>query len=448
MNQPAPLREQRDYRLLWSARTISITGSEVSKIVVPLTAITLLAASPFQMGLLTAAAAVPALLFGLHSGAIADRLRRYRPLMIGCELVSCAAALTVPLAWVLGVLTVPLLITVALVIGTAAVLFRAVNFPYVAALVPPDQRTAAMAGFNASYSVASVAGPGLAGVLVQVLTAPLAILVEGISFLVSAILLRTIRTPEDRQPAPSRGLWRDMTEGLRVTISRPVLRALLGAGVTINFFAMAYVAVAMLYMLHTLGIPVGLIGPLTALSGIGGILGAWGTTRLVKRHGENKVLVGSVLFFPIEILVVGLLDGPLWWKVAVLGVTGASTGAIVVAFASCMSGVIMRDTAEELHGRVNATMTFAVQGVMALGALAGGALAEVLGLRPVILLCAAGIATAVLWIWASPLRPPSPPRAVPWPRSRPGKGRSGAASVPLGSSAEADRTITKRQPLV
>ncbi|MDA0635376.1 MFS transporter [Nonomuraea sp. MCN248] len=448
MPQATPLRRQGDYRLLWSARTISITGSEVSKIVVPLTAITLLAASPFEMGLLTAAAAVPALLFGLHSGTLADRLRRYRPLMIGCELVSCAAALTVPPAWVLGLLTVPWLIAVALVIGTAAVLFRAANFPYVATLVPPDQRTAAMAGFNASYSVASVAGPGLAGVLVQVLTAPLAILVEGISFLISAILLRSIRTPEDRQPARSRGLWRDMTEGLRVSVSQPVLRALLGAGVTINFFATAYVAVVMLYMLHTLGIPQVLIGPLTALSGVGGILGAWATTRLVKRHGENRVLAGSVLFFPIEILVVGLLDGPLWWKVTVLALIGTSTGIIVVAFASCMSGVIMRDTAPELHGRVNATMTFAVQGVMALGALGGGALAEVLGLRPVILLCAAGIATATLWIWVSPLGPVSPPRPLPRLRSRLGKRRSGAAFVPLGSSAETDRTITKRQPLV
>ncbi|GAA4509976.1 MULTISPECIES: MFS transporter [Nonomuraea] len=438
MNPSVPLRRQRDYRLLWSARTISITGSEVSKLAVPLTAITLLAASPFQMGVLTAAASVPALLFGLHSGAIADRLRRHRPLMIGCELVSCAAALTVPLAWFLGVLTIPWLIAVALVIGTAAVLFRSANFPYVAALVPPDQRTAAMAGFNASYSVASVAGPGLAGVLVQVLTAPLAVLVEGISFLVSALLLRTIRTPENRQPAPSRGLWRDVVAGLRVSVTQPVLRALLGAGVTINFFAMAYVAVSMLYMLHTLGIPKGLIGLLTALGGVGGLLGAWAVTRLAERYGENKVLLGSVLFFPLEILAVGLLDGPLWWKVTVLALTGTATGGIVVAFASCMSGIILRDTAEELRGRVNATMTFAVQGVMALGGLAGGALAEVLGLRPVILVCAVGIATAILWIWASPLRSPS---------SRPPSYRQ-PDSVPLNSSTHQERQVTKRQPLV
>ncbi|MEO3804473.1 MFS transporter [Nonomuraea sp. B1E8] len=401
----APLRKQRDYRLLWTARTVSITGSEVSKLAIPLTAVTLLTASPSQMGLLTAAASVPALLFGLQSGAIADRLARHRPLMIGCELVSCAAAATVPVAWLLGVLNVAWLIIVALVIGTAGVLFRAANFPHLAAVVPAEQRTEAMAGLQASYSVASVSGPGLAGLLVQVLTAPLAVLAEALSFLASALLLRSIRTPERNEPAASRGMWRDVKEGLKVSVTHPVLRALLGAGVTINFFAMAFTAVYMLYMVNTLGIPKGLIGVLIALSGAGGLLGAWLTARLSKRYGENRVLLAAVLFFPSEILAVGLLTGPLWWKLSVLAVTGTLTGGIVVAFATCMGAITLSETTAELRGRVNATMTFAVQGVLALGGLLGGLLAEAIGLRAVILVCAAGIALSTVWIWTSPLRP-------------------------------------------
>ncbi|MGP3935820.1 MFS transporter [Nonomuraea sp. KM88] len=401
----APLRKQRDYRLLWTARTVSITGSEVSKLAIPLTAVTLLTASPSQMGLLTAAASVPALLFGLQSGAIADRLTRHRPLMIACELVSCAAAATVPVAWLLGVLNVAWLIIVALVIGTAGVLFRAANFPHLAAVVPSGQRTEAMAGLQASYSVASVSGPGLAGLLVQVLTAPLAVLAESLSFLASALLLRSIRTPERNEPAASRGMWRDVKEGLKVSVTHPILRALLGAGVTINFFAMAFTAVYMLYMVNTLGIPKGVIGVLIALSGAGGLLGAWLSARLSKRYGENRVLLAAVLFFPSEILAVGLLTGPLWWKLSVLAVTGTLTGGIVVAFATCMGAITLSETTAELRGRVNATMTFAVQGVLALGGLLGGLLAEAIGLRPVILVCAAGIALSTLWIWTSPLRP-------------------------------------------
>ncbi|MEV1171110.1 MFS transporter [Nonomuraea sp. NPDC049784] len=403
--EPPPLRKQRDYRLLWTARTISVTGSEVSKLAIPLTAVTLLTASPSQMGLLTAAASVPALLLGLQSGAIADRLTRHRPLMIVCELVSCAAAATVPIAWLLGFLNVGWLITVALVIGSAGVLFKAANFPHVAAVVAPSQRTEAMAGFHASYSVASVSGPSLAGLLVQLLTAPLAVLAEALSFLTSALLLRAIRTPEKNEPATSRGMWRDVMEGLRTSVTHPVLRALLGAGVTINFFAMAYTAVYMLYMVNTLNIPKALIGVLIALSGIGGLVGAWVTARLSKRYGENRILLFSVLFFPIEILAVGLLTGPLWWKLSLLALTGTITGGIVVAFATCMGAIALRETTPELRGRVNATMTFAVQGVLALGGIAGGVLAEFLGLRPMILICAAGIALSAIWIWTSPLRP-------------------------------------------
>ncbi|WP_431923436.1 MFS transporter [Nonomuraea jabiensis] len=407
---PIPLRKQRDYRFLWAARTISITGSEVSKLAIPLTAVTLLAATPSEMGLLTAAASVPALVFGLQSGAIADRLTRHRPLMIACELVSCAAAATVPVAWLLNLLSVAWLITVALVIGTAGVLFRAANFPYVAAVAAPSQRTEAMAGLNASYSVASVSGPSLAGLLVQLFTAPLAVLAEALSFLTSALLLRAIRTPEKNEPATSRGMWNDVMEGLRTSVTHPVLRALLGAGVTINFFAMAYTAIYMLYMVNTLNIPKPLIGALIALSGIGGILGAWVTARLSKRYGENRILLVSVLFFPIEILAVGLLTGPLWWKLSLLALTGTITGGIVVAFATCMGAITLRETSPELRGRVNATMTFAVQGVLALGGITGGILAEFIGLRPVILICAAGIALSAVWIWTSPLRPHRHPR--------------------------------------
>ncbi|MEV0582437.1 MFS transporter [Nonomuraea sp. NPDC050310] len=401
-----PLRKQRDYRLLWLARTTSITGSEVSKLAIPLTAVLLLSASPAQMGLLTSAAFLPALLLGLHSGAIADRLRRHRPVMIACELVAAVAAFSVPVAWLLGHLSVTWLIVVALVIGSAATVFKAANFPHLAAVVPAEQRTEALAGFHASYSLASVAGPSLAGLLVQALTAPIAVFVEGCSFLVSALLLRSIRTPETHEPAVSRGLTRDVLEGLRLTVMHPTLRALLGAGTTINLFAMAYIAVYMLYMVNVLDIPQALIGFLIAVGGVGGLLGAWATTRLVKRFGENRVLLGSILFFPLDIVAVAALDGPLWWKFSALLVTGAITGAIVVAFSTCLGAVLLREAPEAARGRVNSTISFATQGVMAIGGVAGGLLAELIGLRPVIWVCAAGIALSIIWIWASPLRRP------------------------------------------
>ncbi|MGV9309294.1 MFS transporter [Nonomuraea sp. NPDC003727] len=415
-----PLHRQRDYRLLWSARTASVTGSEVSKLAVPLTAVTLLAASPAQMGLLAATASVPTLLFGLHAGALADRLRRHRPLMIACELVAAAAALLVPLAWVTGTLSVPLLIAVSLVIGTASVVFRAANFPHLAVVVPASQRTEAMAGFHASYSVASIAGPGLAGLLVQVLTAPLAVLAEGVSFLASALMLRSIRTPEDHEPSASRGMWRDAVEGLRLSVGHPVLRAILATGVTLNFFAMAYIAVVILYMLQVLRIPQGMIGALTAVSGIGGLIGAWATARLARRFGENRVMLYAVLLFPFDMLTVGLVGGPPQVTIPVMATTGLLIGAIVVSLGTCTNVITMREAPADMMGRVNATMTFAIHGVLAFGGITGGLLAEVVGLRVVILICAGGTALAGLWIWRSPLRPHRPrPGALPAPEPDP-----------------------------
>ncbi|MDF5752721.1 MFS transporter [Spongiactinospora sp. TRM90649] len=399
-----PLRRQRDYRLYWTARTISLSGSEVSRLAIPLTAATLLGASPMEMGLLGAAATLPHLLVGLPAGVIADRLPRRRPLMIACELVAAAAAAAVPLIWYLGALTIPYLLAVAFVVGCCTVLFRAADFPYLLAVVPAEQRTEAFAGSQAAQSVASVGGPGLAGVLVQALTAPLAVLAEAVSFLISALLLRSVRTTEAHAPAATRGMWRDIWDGLHLSVANPTLRALLGAGATHNFFASAYIAIYLLYTLHELDLPPGLIGALTACFGIGGILGAAAVPRLTRRFGDERILLGSVLLFPADYVIVALAGGPLAVKAAVLGAAALGVGALIVAFATCMNTVTVREIKTEYLGRVKATTAFAVQGVLTLGGLAGGALGEILGLRPVIWVCAAGALLSIPWIWLSPLR--------------------------------------------
>ncbi|MCG5219039.1 MFS transporter [Streptosporangium sp. KLBMP 9127] len=403
-----PLRRQRDYRLFWSARTISLGGSEVSRLAVPLTAVTLLGASPFQMGLLAAAASLPTLLIGLQAGAIADRLTRRRPVMIACELVSAAAALTVPLAWVTDLLTIPWLITVAFVIGSCAVIYKSADFPYITTVVPEGQRTEAMAGFQASHSIAVVGGPGLAGVLVQALTAPFAVLVEALSFLVSALLLRSIRATEHHTPAPSRGIWRDIGQGVRITVSRPALRAISGAGVTHNFFAGTCLAVYLLFALNELRLPPAVLGVLTACFGIGGLLGAAVVPRAARRFTEERVLLYSVLLLPLDFVTMALVSGSLLTKAVLMFASALATGATIVAFATSMNAITLRESPADSLGRVRATTTFAIQGVLTLGGLTGGLLGELLGLRPVLWICAAGALLSIPWIWLSPLRHPTP----------------------------------------
>lgn len=399
-----PLRRQRDYRLYWSARTTSLSGSEVSRLAIPLTAATLLAASPLQMGLLTAATTAPQLLIGLHAGAFADRLRRRRPVMVACELVAAVAALSVPITWITGLLTIPWLIGVALVVGCCATIFKAVDFPHLLTLVPEEQRTEAMAGLNASYSIAMVAGPGLGGLLVQLLSAPLAVLAETLSFLASALLLRSIRTPERHTPAATQGIGREVVQGLRVALTHPVLRAILGAGASHNFFASIYMAVYTLYALHELELPGSVLGFLTACFGVGGVLGAAVAPRLAKRLSEERLLLYAVFLLPLDFFVVLLVSGPLAVKIAILGTATLATGMTIMVFATCKNAVTAREAPAEFLGRVQATSTFAVTGTLTLGGVVGGVLGELLGLRPALWICAAGALLSIPWIWFSPLR--------------------------------------------
>lgn len=166
MLHPAPLWRERDYRLLLGARAVSDTGTEISRLALPLTAAVLLGASPTQMGMLTAATSLPYLLIGLQAGALADRVRRRRPVMVACEALSATTTATVPLAWAAGTLTVSWLIAVAFVIGACSVVFRATNFPHLVTVVHESRRTEALAGLQSVYSLAGVGGPGLAGLLV------------------------------------------------------------------------------------------------------------------------------------------------------------------------------------------------------------------------------------------------------------------------------------------
>ncbi|MFF4410923.1 MFS transporter [Streptosporangium sp. NPDC001559] len=410
MFQTVPLRAQRDYRLLLSSRAVSEIGTEISKLAVPLTAAALLGASPVQMGLLTAASSLPSLMFGLQAGALADRLRRHRPVMVACEAASAMAMATIPLAWFAGLLTVPWLIAAAFVVGTGTTLFRAANFPHLAVVVDERQRTEALAGLHSVFSLASVCGPGLAGLLVQLFTAPFAIVADAFSFLASAFLVRSIRTPEDHVPAPPRGLLAEINEGLRAVTGNPVLRTLCGCGIVVNFFGAAYTAVFVIYVLSELHLPAGLIGLLTASFGVGGLAATALIPRLTAKYGEHRVIACAVIAFPFDYVITATASGSTWAAFLALAAGGLVSGAAVIAFSVCFGAVVLRETPANLRGRVNATNAFAVQGVLAFGGIAGGLLGQVLGLRPVLWIGAAGVALTIPWIWLSPLGRSSAPR--------------------------------------
>ncbi|GIH72700.1 MFS transporter [Sphaerimonospora thailandensis] len=428
-DRPVPLRRQRDYRLLWSARAVSETGSEVARLAVPLTAATLLTASPIEMGLLTAASTVPFLLVGLPSGALADRVARRRPVMVACEAFAGLAVLSVPAAWLGGLLTIPWLIAVALVVGVCTVVFRSFNTPHLMSVVAPSQRTTALAGFQSVFSVAEMCGPSLAGLLVTLLTAPIAIVVNAVTFLASALCLKGIRAPEHGTRGSGRGILREIAEGVSVLMKHGALRALCATGMLVNFLGAAQLALYVLFAVRVLGLPGALVGVTATGFGVGGLLGAVLASRLARRFGENRVLLGSVLFFPVGFVTTAAAGGPFWLVVCQLVAAEVITGVAVVCYSVCAGAVTMRESPAELLGRVNATTNFATQGVMAPGGVLGGLLGASLGLRPALWVCAAAALLIIPCLWLSPIRRGARPASAAGSPSTARRPRSGRAAA-------------------
>jgi MFS family permease len=271
-------------------------------------------------------------------------------------------------------------------------------------VVAEPQRTAALAGFQSVFSIAQIGGPGLAGLLVALLTAPIAIVVDGFSFLASALCLRAIRAPERETGARGTGLGREIAEGLRILTGHAVLRTLCATGMIVNALAAAQLALYVVFAVRVLGLPGSLVGVTAAGFGVGGLLGAVLAPRLTRRYGESRVLLGSVLFFPVGFIGTAAAHGPVWLVIGQLGVAEVITGVAVVCFSVCAGATTMREAPAGLLGRVNATTQFAVQGVMALGGLLGGVLGESLGLRPALWVGAAASLLVIPCLWLSPIR--------------------------------------------
>ncbi|GAA3833626.1 hypothetical protein GCM10022226_63730 [Sphaerisporangium flaviroseum] len=241
------------------------------------------------------------------------------------------------------------------------------------------------------------------------LTAPVALVTDAASFLVSAVCLRSIRSPEKTDPsdAPT-GLLIDIREGIRAVVTHRVLRVLIAAGVVLNFASAAQTALYVLFAVKTLGLPAGVVGLLTASFGAGGLLGAAVAPRLARRFTENRVILGAVIVFPLESAALALAHGSSSVLVPSLMAAYAISGVATVVFSVCYGAVQLRESPPEMLGRVNAIMTVSTLGIMTLGGVVGGVLGEVIGLRPTLWTCALLTLSAIPLIWLSPLRRPLP----------------------------------------
>ncbi|MFC0506051.1 MFS transporter [Micromonospora costi] len=385
----------------WTAGTTSLVGSAVGAVALPLTALTVLDASPFEMGLIAAASYAAWIVIGLPAGVIAQRLP-LRGTQVGADLARAVAVASVPLAWWWGQLSVAHLVVTALVVSFANVLFDVANSTFLPSIVEREKLQSRNSLTSATHAATQLSGPSLGGIAVQVLGAVPTLLVDAASYLISAALLRTL--PARRVETPDR--WPPMheliREGWRFVARHPVMGPSMWAATAVNFVCGAQLALYPLYLVRELHAPAGLVGVLLAVEGVGSLLGATLTPRFTGRVGTARALVVACLVAVVGAFVIPLGSGwPAYLAFAVGNVVFA--GGVVVLSVTTRT---YRQTASppELLSRVMATVRFVSWGAIPVGGLVAGALAGLLGARVTLLVFAAAVVCAPLALLLSPVR--------------------------------------------
>lgn len=397
------LRE-RDFLKLWAGEGISLMGSQVTELALPLTAVLLLGAGPGEMGLLGAARFAPYLLLTLPAGLFADRHRR-RPILVWANLLRAGLIGAVPMLALTDSLSLPVLYLVAFALGGMTVFFDVTFWSYLPAVVKRDQLIEGNSRLMAASSVASVGGPGLGGILVQLLSAPVALAVDAASYLVSAFSLVAIQRTE---PIPARtdegrSIARDLHEGLQTVIGHPVLRSLAATAGAYNLFNAWIEALFVYFAITVLGLSPAAVGFILASSAIGALIGALAAGPAARRIGIGPAVVWAVVVECAAMLPIAFARGPEPFVWAILAGAFFLNGFGVSL--SSIQAITLRQTVtpEHLLGRMTATYRFIGYGGIPVGAALGGLAGELLGARGAILLGSLGLLSAVAFVVASPI---------------------------------------------
>jgi MFS family permease len=390
-----------DFMKLWAGQTISEIGSRITRDGVPYAAVIVLNAPPSQMGFLTAVGAASVLLFGLLAGVWVDRFRR-RPIMIAADLARAAILASIPIAALTHRLSMAQLYVVIALAGFCTVFFDVAYQSYLPSLVERENLLEGNSKLAMSASVAEIAGPSLTGILVQLITAPIAILFDAISFLVSAAGVILIRKPEQRYQAPTSAPH--PIAGLRFVFSHPLLRPLACFSIT-AFLSLGIIGpLYVLYAIRELHITPAELGIAIAMGGAGSLIGASLAPAIGRRFGLGHTFIGSVLTMAAAYALIPLAHGPRPLPLIFLMLSQLVGDFALSTYMINVLTLRQSVAPEEMLGRVNAAMQLMTRGAFPLSALAGGILASAIGIRQTLAIAVAGVAAASLWLIASPLR--------------------------------------------
>jgi MFS family permease len=405
---PAPrdasLWRYRDFRLLWAGHTVSMLGSQITLVALPLLAALTLHATPAQMATLQALQYAPPTLVSLFAGVLVDRVRR-RPLMIVTDLISALLLLMLPVSLAAGWLQLELLYAVALLLGIVGVFYGLADAAFLPTLVPRAQLPAANGALATSSSTTRVVGPGLAGVLIQWLGAPLAVLLDAASFLISAMSALLIRTPEPAPAAPAQrsNVWAEIAEGLATVVRNPYLRAFALAAGAFDLFWNALYAVYILYVTRTLGLPPAAVGLILSVGSVVALICAPGAAGVARRFGLGRTLVASqALLGAGSVLIALALAAPPFALVLLLTAEAIQAGANTVSWVT-RDSVRQAVTPDHLRGRAGAATMCLGFGAALLGTILGGVLGERAGVAATVAIGALGGLTSFVWLLRSPV---------------------------------------------
>ena len=398
-----------DFLKLWFGQTISEFGSRITRDGLPLTALLVLNATPAQMGLLVAFSSLPVLIFGLFAGVFVDRMPR-RPIMIVCDLIRFGVLLTIPFAALTGRLTMTWVYIVAAIVAVFALIFDIAYRAYLPVLIARNQLVEGNSKLGTTDALAEIGGPAITGVLIQIMSAPLAILFDAFSFLASVFSVRTIGAIEPPPPARTdqatalRAVWIDLREGVRQIADDPVLRTLaLGMGAR-AFFGSFIGTLYDIYTIRELGLTPVVLGALVACGGIGALIGSVLAGWLPKKIGMSKAILGALLVSGVINLCIPLAASDLRLAIPLMAMAQIiGDGAMKVYWINEVSErqLLIPDY---LLGRVNAGFGFLGQGIAPFGALIAGALASATDVRLTLWIAVLGILITALLLISSPVR--------------------------------------------
>ena len=412
--QKTTLWRDREFLKLWAGQAVSELGSTITREAMLLLALLVLGATPLEMGVLSALGGLPVLVFGVAAGVWVDRLRR-RPLMIATDLSRAVLLALIPLAAFLGVLRIEMLYGIVVLTGLLGIFFSTAYRAYLPGLVERAHLVEGNSKLALSEAAAEIGGSGLAGVLVQVIGAPFAILLDALTFLVSAGSLAFIRRPEPppAQVAETASFGREALEGLRATATQPILRTLAVAAAIQSFLGNIFAPLYSLYAIRELGLGPAAVGLTIALGGVSSLTGALLAERILRRFGLGRTLIATMGLSSLTALLIPLAAffsphaaSGAFFSVGLLflGTAQLLGDALDTVYAIHAISLRQAITPDRLLGRVNASLELVQEGIAPLGALTGGILGGVLGVQPALFIASlAGILSA-LWIAASPIR--------------------------------------------